>query len=537
MTAVTASCGGGGGGSNGSSSSPPPPQNAAPASILLSSTAVTLDALGATAQLSATVRDSGGNTLTAPVSWTSSSPAVATVASTGQLTAVSNGSTIVTASAGSVSAVSAVTVRQVPADVAISPADVTLLQPGTAVTLVADVRDARGQVVTDVPVTWSSSDSAVARVDGSGTVTAVASAGVATITATAAAANKAARLEVVAPSSHVVQFVYVSPARSSDALDQQRYVSVIDRLATDPAFAWIGTEDRGRYASESASYAAGTRDFRYHEPSDGSTYPGTDPARFAERARHVQKLADQVQEFYTYHSGKTFRMTPLKSVRLEESALHYFTPVIHSTSNVDRDPIVNKIFAELIRRDEIAADASSGRRIHVLLMDGGGGWAGAWQWGVNTGRDPFGGLAAVGDFSNCLMPPATPAAESAADRLRWPGHLLSSWVRCSYNLALGTVIHELGHSFGLPHPADFQCAGLSERLIMQSHWNTDLASAGFFPGSNGTNNVGILKEWDPIACRPTDLTQGFAAGLGTPARPDGNYRNERDILRENPHFR
>jgi uncharacterized protein YjdB len=66
---------------------------------------------GQSAELAATVRDSGNVTmLGASVSWTSSDPAVLTVSSTGQVTAVAAGSATVLAASGDASATSSVTV-------------------------------------------------------------------------------------------------------------------------------------------------------------------------------------------------------------------------------------------------------------------------------------------------------------------------------------------------------------------------------------------------------------------------------------------
>ncbi len=73
---------------------------------------------------------------------------------------------------------------------------------------------------------------------------------------------------------------------------------------------------------------------------------------------------------------------------------------------------------------------------------------------------------------------------------------------------------------------------------MQSQWNTDLASEGFFrrPAGFTGNNIGIMKSWDPVAGRPTDPTQGYAAGIGTTSRPNGKFHSEPEILLDNPHF-
>lgn len=104
VVAVTWSCGDG-------TTTPPAPQ---PTTLELSQTTVALDAIGATQQLSATVKDQNGQTMSGQtVTWSSAAAGVATVNSSGLVTAVGNGQTDVTASSGSLRATAAVTVAQV----------------------------------------------------------------------------------------------------------------------------------------------------------------------------------------------------------------------------------------------------------------------------------------------------------------------------------------------------------------------------------------------------------------------------------------
>ena len=79
--------------------------------IELSESALTFAALAATTQLTATVKDQNGATMSgASVTWSSSNPAVATVLGNGLVTAISVGSAHVLAQSGSVSAMASVTV-------------------------------------------------------------------------------------------------------------------------------------------------------------------------------------------------------------------------------------------------------------------------------------------------------------------------------------------------------------------------------------------------------------------------------------------
>ena len=86
-----------------------------PANITLDPPSLSFNAIGQTQQLSPTVTDQQGNAITdAAVSWTSSDPEVASVSSSGVVTAAGSGSTQVTATAGSASAIAEVTVAQTP---------------------------------------------------------------------------------------------------------------------------------------------------------------------------------------------------------------------------------------------------------------------------------------------------------------------------------------------------------------------------------------------------------------------------------------
>ncbi|HUR91791.1 MAG TPA: Ig-like domain-containing protein [Gemmatimonadaceae bacterium] len=100
---LVAACGGGDG--------PTPPGG--PASLTIEpSSDVRLLGVGDTRQLTATPRDSDGNPVSATVTWTSTNPAVATVNSSGLVTATGIGTATVRATAGSVSQDISVTVQQ-----------------------------------------------------------------------------------------------------------------------------------------------------------------------------------------------------------------------------------------------------------------------------------------------------------------------------------------------------------------------------------------------------------------------------------------
>ena len=140
--------------------------------------------LGSTVQLTATPKDANGNPLSGRVvTWSSNNTAVARVNSSGLVTGVAAGTATITATSEGKSGTSTLTVTAVPvASVTVSPSPATV-QQGSTVQLTATPKDANGNPLSGRVVTWSSNNTAVARVNGSGLVTGVA-AGTATITAT-----------------------------------------------------------------------------------------------------------------------------------------------------------------------------------------------------------------------------------------------------------------------------------------------------------------------------------------------------------------
>jgi uncharacterized protein YjdB len=152
--------------------------------------------IGQTLALGATVTDTRGVVVTDRlVTWTSSNDLVATVSGAGVVTALSVGSATITATSEGKSGSASVSVAAVPvASVTVQPTTASLFVGQTTV-LLATVRDANGTVVTDRPITWSSSNTAVATVSATGVVTAVAP-GSATVSASAGGRSGSAGIVV-----------------------------------------------------------------------------------------------------------------------------------------------------------------------------------------------------------------------------------------------------------------------------------------------------------------------------------------------------
>jgi len=165
--------------------------------------------VGATLQLAAVPEDSAGGALTGrPVTWASSDIDVASVSTSGRVTAGAAGSATVTATSEGKAGSATVTVTLVPvAAVVVSPATAALPVGGT-VQLTVSLSDANDNTLTGRPVAWSTSAPTVATVSRSGLVTGKA-AGSATITATSEGKTGSAAVTVtLVPVASVV----VSPA-------------------------------------------------------------------------------------------------------------------------------------------------------------------------------------------------------------------------------------------------------------------------------------------------------------------------------------
>ena len=140
--------------------------------------------VGRTVTLTAQALSATGQPLTGrTVTWSSSTPGIAQVSTTGVVTGVSAGTTVVFASIDGVLGWATVTVVQVPvASVTVSPGSDTV-QVGQSATFSVQLRDAGGSTLQGRIVGWSSSDVAIATVTNAGVVTGVA-AGTAMIQAT-----------------------------------------------------------------------------------------------------------------------------------------------------------------------------------------------------------------------------------------------------------------------------------------------------------------------------------------------------------------
>jgi hypothetical protein len=132
-----------------------PTETQTPGNISLSPTAVALDAVGKTQQITAVVTDQSGTTIASPsITWSSDNTAVATVTGAGLASAVGAGAATIRATAGSVSATVAVTVTQTPTQIQKVSGDQQTANVGQMVAspLTVQVNDETGHPVQGVTV-------------------------------------------------------------------------------------------------------------------------------------------------------------------------------------------------------------------------------------------------------------------------------------------------------------------------------------------------------------------------------------------------
>ena len=221
-----------------------PPANA----VIVSPSTVSL-LITQTQQLTATVTDAGGHTIPGTVTWQSSNTNVATVSSTGLVTAVFLGTATITGTSGTVSGTSKVTVSLVPTRrVTVDPDALAFTQgdPGTQLTVT--LLDSIGGTLSPAnrPVAWSSSKTSVATVSGTGFVTPGAP-GQAVITASATGTGLFGTSSVtVAPVP--VASVAITPSLDTLIVLQQVQLAAVAKDAggntlAGRAIVWDGSDD------------------------------------------------------------------------------------------------------------------------------------------------------------------------------------------------------------------------------------------------------------------------------------------------------
>lgn len=232
LCSTIAACGGGGSDSAGSITTPPAVQVG---TVTVSVPNTTLQ-VGAQVTAGAEVRSTAGAALTGrTISWSSSNAAVASVTDAGVITGVAPGVATITATSEGKSGTAALTVIQPPVASVVVGLPQGAVLPGTTVQAQLLLRDAAGRQLTGRPVSWTSSNPAIASVNGSGLISALAPGSV-IISATSEGQTGQAALQVLTPVATVVingstrvkvgdTYSYTATARAADGTVLERPVT------------------------------------------------------------------------------------------------------------------------------------------------------------------------------------------------------------------------------------------------------------------------------------------------------------------------
>ena len=181
------------------------------------------------------------------VAWTSSDEAVASVDNAGKVTAVGGGSAVISAKAGDITATCAVTVTVPVEGVEIDPASLTLEVEESEV-LVAKVLP---EDATDKSVSWSSSNTSVAKVDKDGKLSAL-KIGTATITVKASGHTATCEVTVKEKSIHVTS---VTLNKTTASIEKGNFIFLVATVmpynATDKTVTWTSSDDSVASVNES----------------------------------------------------------------------------------------------------------------------------------------------------------------------------------------------------------------------------------------------------------------------------------------------
>lgn len=199
-------------------------------------------------------------------------------------------------------------------------------------------------------------------------------------------------------------------------------------------------------------------------------YP-SDKSEIPEYETSVNKYLTYLQGWYFQQTSETFNLAPLEVFRLQESydllrcgRQEYEELSINCLNNPE--VYQNKYLSNYLL-DQIMLQDSSDRNttVYAFFIAGGGGQAGANILTI-PGKNGDVRFALVGDW---VLEPLSGVANPWGIPCKY-----STW-QCTGGVPAGSMAHELGHAFGIPHPGE-EYVGKS---IMQ--WHGDFPKVGFLP--------------------------------------------------------
>ncbi len=151
--------------------------------------------------------------------------------------------------------------------------------------------------------------------------------------------------------------------------------------------------------------------------------------------------------YATQLNGRTFRFVPALEVIGQYELQHYCPKTISSTQCIQ---VPGEIGADPGDIYNVLSDLESQgypvRQNVILLVF----WVGGYGYAAGSKYSDTSGWAAVGDWT--LDGIAGKYEEGTATSRCSDSP--SAWLICTKNAQTGTIGHELGHAFGLPHPTD-----------------------------------------------------------------------------------
>ena len=187
----------------------PPPDPLVPTTVAVTPAATELTAFGNSVQLGAEVRDQHGQVMHgAAVAWASRAEPIATVETSGLVTAVGDGMAVISATAGKAVGLARVTVTRA-ATINVFPLTDTILV-GDTLRMIAEALDSAGNPVPDVTFSWTTDPPRMATVDDSGLVraTGVGATTRVTIAAQAGSTTGTTQITVFSPERSVLFSFY-----------------------------------------------------------------------------------------------------------------------------------------------------------------------------------------------------------------------------------------------------------------------------------------------------------------------------------------
>lgn len=149
----------------------PAPSPSPANTVSLNTASASLTAIGDTVRLVATARDGMGNEVIGPsIIWYSNNASVAVVSDLGTVIATGTGTTKVVVQWDDASDSASIQVLQAPDSISLGSTPAWMFV-GDTLRLAATVFDANANVIAGAPVSWSSSDIAIATIDGGGLAT------------------------------------------------------------------------------------------------------------------------------------------------------------------------------------------------------------------------------------------------------------------------------------------------------------------------------------------------------------------------------